>query len=415
MLRSVFQKQCRWSSRANYVPGAVTNFRMRDAQIRKSSSSSGRTTSSTSSSPGRASEDTAGLLAAATAALMIFAASLGLCSDVNTSCESSRNTTLRTDICRGHINTESEAECTNDDDITRPCNLHWVTDSESTKAECTIHQVHGTAAAPYSSSMPRGGSFDPARSRYFDVKLVSSTERGSSQYTNVDDSPDTLLHNTIVVLPNLISLKECELLVNEAERILQENKASNVQGCKTESWSLYSRFGNDCQVVMDRVLGEHVLAFIRQRLPKVAKKLFDSNDMPQGLGKRKEDKDSSAKDTMTYYWDETVIIKYIAGNELAPHEDMRELTIVVPLNPLEDFPMAGGGTRFWLAPTSISPDYADSNGGISLKPAAGTGILFNGNITHSGNAVHAGTRFVLMTSITLDDVDEEDEDDECAI
>jgi len=406
LLRSVFRKQCRWS-RANYVSDTPRNYfgAICDVEIRQSSSSSsGRT--STSSALSRSSEDAAGLLVAATAALMVFAAPLGgLCSDVNTSCAGNH------DIHRGHISTESEAECTNDDDIPRPCNLHWVTDSESTKAECTVHQVHGgstAAAAPYSSAMPQGGSFDPTLSRYYDVRLT-----GRAQYAKVEDSDlsTPLLHNTIVVLPNLISSTECELLVNEAERILRENKASNVQGCRTESWSLYSRFDKDCQDVMDRVLGQHVLAFIRQRLPKVAKQLFDSNTRNMPQGERKEDKDGSAKDKMACYWDDPVVIKYKAGNELAPHEDMRELTIVVPLNPLGDFPLTGGGTRFWLE--TISPEYADSNGGISLKPAAGTGILFNGNITHSGNAVHAGTRFVLMTSITLDEEEEEeDEEDE---
>jgi len=120
-----------------------------------------------------------------------------------------------------------------------------------------------------------------------------------------------------------------------------------------------------------------------------------------------------------YHWDDPVVIKYIAGNQLAPHEDMRELTIVVPLNPLGEkddtakFPLVGGGTRFWLEGTS--PESATSDAGVSIKPSPGSGILFNGDITHSGNSVHQGTRFVLMTSICLDedsDYDDVDNDGE---
>ena len=112
---------------------------------------------------------------------------------------------------------------------------------------------------------------------------------------------------------------------------------------------------------------------------------------------------------MEYYWDDPVVIKYKAGNKLAPHTDERDLTIVVPLNPLRDFPLDGGGTRFWIGGTT--PELADDDSGVSLKPKCGSGILFNGNITHSGNSVERYSRFVLMTSITLDQDDEVDDDE----
>ena len=53
-----------------------------------------------------------------------------------------------------------------------------------------------------------------------------------------------------------------------------------------------------------------------------------------------------------------------------------------------------------------------AGGGVSIKPPAGCGILFNGNITHSGNALISGTRYVLMTSIVIDNDDDNDDQEE---
>eukprot|EP00547_Thalassionema_nitzschioides_P010768 CAMPEP_0194262260 /NCGR_PEP_ID=MMETSP0158-20130606/46456_1 /TAXON_ID=33649 /ORGANISM="Thalassionema nitzschioides, Strain L26-B" /LENGTH=238 /DNA_ID=CAMNT_0039002413 /DNA_START=490 /DNA_END=1206 /DNA_ORIENTATION=+ len=201
---------------------------------------------------------------------------------------------------------------------------------------------------------------------------------------------EQILHNTLIVLPNLLSPEECEMLVQDAERILEEKDRKNTEkGVKTESWTVYSSFEAKCQQIIKRVLESVVMDFIEARLPDVERLLFQTNEVvPKGM-------------SMKYYWDDPVVIKYKTGNKLAPHTDDRDLTIVVPLNPLQDFPMDGGGTHFWLEGTT--PEIADDGTGISLKPTSGSGILFNGNITHSGNSVVGGTRFVLMTSITLDD------------
>ena len=407
MLRSAFRKQCRrlqcYGSGARYdshnhhrqrLAAAVGEVRQGLGTTSRSSNSRHHATSSSSTKPN---EDVSELPAAA--ALSLLAASLLLGSNVNASCEPKVN--------------PSTSACTNDKDVTSRCNLHWVKDSQTTKAECTVHRINEDVL--HRSASIDGTTFDPKRSRYFDVKLVSKNVTDPSEndpsVSIRDARNDTLLHNTIVVLPNLMSSEECELLVNEAEKILREKESNNICGCKTESWTIYSSFDDECQEIMDRVLGRDVLSFICQRLPQVATRLFSTSfsDMSHVRGIRKDRRDS-AKDVMGYYWDDPVIIKYDAGNELAPHEDMRELTIVVPLNPLGDYPMVGGGTRFWVE--GISPACADSDGGVSLMPSAGTGILFNGDITHSGNAVEAGTRFVLMTSIALDDQADNDEEDE---
>lgn len=224
-----------------------------------------------------------------------------------------------------------------------------------------------------------------------------------------DQAP--LLHNTVVVLPGLLTEGECEAIVLETERILRENRAS--RGVKTEKWATFSRFDPECRRILDRLLREHVLAFIELRLPDVARRLFRrggaddaGSEVSDDDGGRRCGRDDGGKPVptgmpMDYYWDDPVVIKYTAGNRLAPHEDMRELTIVVPLNPLGGFPLEGGGTRFW--PEGTAPEDAGSDAGVSVHPAPGSGIIFNGNITHSGNSVYGGTRFIMMTSINLDE------------
>ena len=318
-----------------------------------------------------------------------------------------------------------------------PCNLSWVTETASTKAECGVHEsrlenihIHMHRSKKQSNSnvtnsvtQKTESPFYPAKSKYFSIRLSSTTEPHS---TNNDAATlvhrsDPILHNSIVVLPNLMSLEECKLIVQDAERILDENKRKNIKGCKTESWTIYSRFNAQSQQIMDRVLGKDVISFLQLRMPTIANKILKHDNCNNENNKNKcitsrrtsTSTSTSTKELMSFYWDDPVVIKYVEGNKLAPHEDMRELTVVIPLNPLDDFPLGGesGGTRFWLGGTT--PENADSTGGVSVKPSAGSGILFNGEITHSGNPVYSDTRFVLMSSITLDDdVHDADDDDD---
>jgi hypothetical protein len=287
--------------------------------------------------------------------------------------------------------------------------------------------------------------FDPARVSFLEVELKpvcdtldlshsigidkraqtppSLTLSVEPETFSIGDDSNEVLHNTVVVLPDLLSVAECESIILDTERIMCENVS---RGVKTEKWALFSHFAPENQQIIENLLQKHVLEFIELRLPNVANSLFQhrcrpvSSDHPAlhcvntdkstgtGTIARDIDEGRDARSSapvprgmpMSFYWDDPVVIKYIAGNRLAPHEDMRELTIVVPLNPTERFPLEGGGTRFWLEGTS--PEDTDGNNGVLLTPPPGSGIVFNGDITHSGNSVHEGTRFVLMTSINMD-------------
>ena len=293
----------------------------------------------------------------------------------------------------------------------------WIGRSDKTSAECRICRadsaIHGATVG--------AKAFDPVKSDYFEVKLVkSSVGRDDCDGTRVhvplpDRHSTPILPNKIAVLPKIITTEECASIVNDTERILKENSDKKIRGRKTESWAAYSRFSSENQEVMDRILGEHVLEFLDRRMPGVVEKILNGqrgddsdagrstfNTLARTFGK------TNAKEVTSFCWDDPVVIKYDAGNCLAPHEDMRDLTIVIPLNPLAEYPLRGGGTMFWLEETT--PDLARAEDGVLLKPPAGWGIIFNGEITHSGESVEAGTRFVLMTSIVLDDDDDDDDE-----
>mmetsp|Transcript_27560 Transcript_27560/g.58240 ORF Transcript_27560/g.58240 Transcript_27560/m.58240 type:complete len:399 (-) Transcript_27560:27-1223(-) len=283
----------------------------------------------------------------------------------------------------------------------------WVKESRSTQANCSTQNAHQEVETRTEEESNGIDRFDAIKSEYYKIQLKSTSDSGcksNSGSAAESLSKTELLHNTIIVMPNLLTQEECEMIVEDTERILEEKRRKAVQGVKTESWTIYSNFGLGCQKIIKRVLEKVVLDFIETRLPDVERTLFRRNDLDRGCknGEHCQNILPVPKGmAMEYYWDDPVVIKYKAGNKLAPHEDDRDLTIIVPLNPLGSFPLDGGGTRFWLEGTT--PEAADETSGISVKPRCGSGIMFNGNITHSGNSVFGGTRFVLMTSITLDD------------
>jgi len=323
-----------------------------------------------------------------------------------------------------------------------------------------------------SSSSSSSSSFDPVKSDYYVVELVDEDEDENENENENENETKTrcmvdgcerdkkhsvsdnnsnnnnnnnrlILHNRMAVLPSILTEDECKMIVDDTERILDENRIiKNIRGKKTESWAMYSRFSPHCQDVMDRLLGQQILEFLDQRMPEVSEHILlrnyrnsqnqnhsDDTSMHNhktfkstmalrtfGGGKRRNTANASAnaKEVSKFCWDDPVVIKYDAGNKLAPHEDMRDLTIVIPLNPLmvdgSSYPLEGGGTRFWLEGTT--PECANADDGILIKPPAGWGIIFNGLTTHSGESVQTGTRFVLMTSIVLDDEEDDDDDDD---
>ena len=108
---------------------------------------------------------------------------------------------------------------------------------------------------------------------------------------------------------------------------------------------------------------------------------------------------------------EPAINVYTCGGKFTPHEDCQTLTLLLPLSPPTDF--CGGGTAFWsTAGSDLRADFTinsrarwsrameGAEPSLVLRPPAGTGILFGGDVTHAGVEVDSGTRVVFVASFS---------------
>ena len=95
---------------------------------------------------------------------------------------------------------------------------------------------------------------------------------------------------------------------------------------------------------------------------------------------------------------EPAVNVYRTGGEFKPHQDRQSLTVLIPLSGPDAF--GGGGTAFWTADDCSGNDPGHNAPFISLKPQAGTGILFGGSVVHAGQPITAGERCVLVASFS---------------
>jgi hypothetical protein len=195
----------------------------------------------------------------------------------------------------------------------------------------TATAVHRRIATPYISNSNGTSNVNSTSSKKIQTSIIKDDGHNnqSNSYNN-----SSILHNTVIVLPNLMTEKECKYIVNETERIILEDKTTRV-GCKKENWTLYSRYDHHSQQVIDRVLVDQVLKFIRERMPNIAKQLLihevdnnnNNNNSETTTATTTNSNSDSSKNIMRYYWDDPVVVTYSPGNELAPHNDLRDLTI----------------------------------------------------------------------------------------
>lgn len=134
--------------------------------------------------------------------------------------------------------------------------------------------------------------------------------------------------------------------------------------------------------ILDRALG-----LIEATLPELAEKLFGQTTSLHTMD-------------LLYAVNEPAINIYDVGGEFRPHRDKHHLSILVPLTSPDEF--GGGGTAFWpeaaCAGRRVRRGCETAN--HTLKPTAGSAMLFGGEHMHAALPVTAGTRVVLVASIT---------------
>ena len=93
---------------------------------------------------------------------------------------------------------------------------------------------------------------------------------------------------------------------------------------------------------------------------------------------------------------EPAVNVYGPGGEFKPHTDGHALTVLVPLNSPHHF--TGGGTAFW-SPDCLKPPKVEPPG-LSVIAAAGSALIFSGQLMHAGLPVGSGERAVFVASFS---------------
>ena len=101
---------------------------------------------------------------------------------------------------------------------------------------------------------------------------------------------------------------------------------------------------------------------------------------------------------MTVVVGEPAINVYEEGGYFGAHKDHLALTVLIPLtSPGENF--GGGGTGYWRGNRESSENPTEEPD-LILKPAAGSALVFGGDVTHAGMPVASGYRSVFVCSFS---------------
>ena len=222
-------------------------------------------------------------------------------------------------------------------------------------------------------------------------------------HANVDEKGVNRLQDCVMVLPGVLSASECTELCEEADALIASGYTRDLFGeelCDRNSHQSLRRvsvedMSNRHGEISRMLLEGRVLPVLEREFPEVLSAL-----RLEGF------RDSE------FEWasDEPTVNRYTRGGTFDQHEDAYSLSCIVLLS--DDF--EGGGTRFWpeaaengLLSASVGEGKTGStvliNEGSSVlvQPSVGTALLFNGDITHAGSAVHSGVRHLYVGSFDV--------------
>jgi hypothetical protein len=193
-----------------------------------------------------------------------------------------------------------------------------------------------------------------------------------------------------------------------------------------------ANFDIECQGLCDQLLLRQT-ALMRAELPSLVSALFDASCLSSSTCVNNEE--------LVFSEGEPALILYSPGCGFEPHEDGMALTCLLNVTSADDN-YGGGGTAFWSQEEGGSDDdpRGDSRGcsdddarkrrktsyeggcdgftecsgdasgdsrvggnarpAVVIRPAAGTAILFGGNVTHAAVAVASGQRVVLVAGLS---------------
>lgn len=190
--------------------------------------------------------------------------------------------------------------------------------------------------------------------------------------------------NSVLLIPDLLSKAECHSLIEVADRhaaVTSVDSSSSFAGTCLHRLPV-CELGLEAEILSFSILRDRVLSFFELNLPEVAEALFGQRSNLGSL----EFSHSRA---------EPAVNRYTTGGEFSIHHDAHSVTVNVLLSEPDAF--VGGGTAFWPQGQASNADGTD----VVLQPPRGAGVIFNGDVEHSGRPVLSGVRHIFVSSFNL--------------
>ena len=201
---------------------------------------------------------------------------------------------------------------------------------------------------------------------------------------------DPTLSNCYILLPNMLTLEECQHFCNEADQIIQSgNYDRDLYGEEDSTLEKnppplrrisIEDMDEKAKTSSKNLLAERVSVALQKDFPKIAH-FFQLEEL------------LTCRRTFEFASDEPTVNRYIKGGAFELHEDGHDLTCLVLLS--DDFD--GGGTTVW----GETEDGMKKSESMVIHAPVGTAILFNGDLTHAGNEVTRGVRHLYVGSFNV--------------
>mmetsp|Transcript_104052 Transcript_104052/g.303774 ORF Transcript_104052/g.303774 Transcript_104052/m.303774 type:complete len:370 (-) Transcript_104052:94-1203(-) len=217
--------------------------------------------------------------------------------------------------------------------------------------------------------------------------LLTDEEQSPRSYHEVRIGGDHELFswNSVLTIPDFLSKDECHVFMDAADRCARSGStAKNLYAYQGQMHRLPVRkLDLEAQMLSSSVVSDRLLGFIEQHMPEVALDLFGQSERLREM-------------KFCFSPGEPAVNRYMVGGGIAPHTDKQSVTLNVLLS--EPGAFSGGGTVFW---PQDSPEEANGQGAVVVRPRQGTAVLFNGDVKHAGRPVTDGIRHTFVASFNL--------------